>query len=92
MRITDAKASKVDFSEAEQVRDCDSHCFETAVPFVKYEGKEKHVIGHVRLTGENRLQHPEHDDIPVKEEGVFQIRQCRSWEANPKGVWTINID
>lgn len=92
LHVPDTKMAKLDFENAEKVRDCDSHCFEKPVDFVKYEGKEKHVIGHIRFEGPNKLQHPEHDDIEIQVGGTFQIRQCRSWEANPKGVWTINYD
>jgi hypothetical protein len=37
------------------------------------------------------LFHDEHMDrvIPA---GTYEIRQCRSWEANPKGVWSLRID
>lgn len=24
--------------------------------------------------------------------GNYEIRQCRSWEANPKGIWSLRID
>lgn len=94
IQVTSEKAARVDFSGGTKVTDCDSHCFETPVAFVADKSKDKNVLGYIRLDGDNMLRHPEHDDVPVRGLGdkVLQIRQCRSWEANPKGVWTLNID
>ena len=39
-----------------------------------------------------RVSHPEHDDIPGLVEGWWEIRRCRSWEANPKAIWSMTID
>jgi len=92
IRVPAAKAAKIDFTGAGTVTDCDSHCFAKAVPYLPYEGKKKHVLGHIKVEGQNKLLHPEHDNVPIRKEGVFEVRQCRSWEANPKGVWTLNFD
>jgi hypothetical protein len=92
VRISDAREETVDFSGAVDVTDYDSHCFTRPVRFVKYAGKKKHVLGHVRIDEKGlRLKHPEHDDVATMT-GVFEVRQCRSWEANPKGIWTLNFD
>lgn len=92
VRVSDARAEKIDFSGAADVTDCDSHCFTRPVKFVKYEGKKKHVLGHVRIDEKGlKLEHPEHDNVAAKT-GVFEVRQARSWEANPKGIWTLNFD
>tara|TARA_B100001778_G_scaffold330827_1_gene333978 strand:- start:6726 stop:8915 length:2190 start_codon:yes stop_codon:yes gene_type:complete len=82
--------SKIEFSR--KVTDYDKHRFERSVPFAEYEKKAKaNILGYVQLEKNMFLTHSEHDDerIPA---GTFEIRQCRSWEANPKGVWTLNID
>jgi hypothetical protein len=94
IRVPAAKAAKIDFTDAGTVTDCDSHCFAKAVPYVPYTGKKKHVLGHIRIDDKRgqKLIHPEHDNVTIREEGVFEVRQCRSWEANPKGVWTLNFD
>lgn len=37
------------------------------------------------------LSHNEH--LPrIIPAGSYEIRQCRSWEANPKGIWSLRID
>jgi len=92
VRISEGKSEHIDWSYEQEVTDCDSHCFTMPVPFVKYEGKQKHVLGHVRIDeGGVKLEHPEHDNVAAKR-GTFQVRQCRSWEVNPKGIWTLNFD
>lgn len=91
VRVSEGKAANVDFSMAVEVTDCDSHCFTKSVKFAIYEGKEKHVLGYVSVEQGIKLEHPEHDDVDTKP-GLFEVRQCRSWEANPKGIWTLNFD
>jgi hypothetical protein len=94
IRVPAKEAAKIDFTGAGTVSDCDSHCFARAVPYLPYEGKKKHVLGHIQINDKRgqKLIHPEHDNVTIREEGVFEVRQCRSWEANPKGVWTLNFD
>jgi hypothetical protein len=48
-------------------------------------------LGYVQLDKETMLNHHEHMTITLKP-STYEIRQCRSWEAHPKGVWTLNID
>ena len=38
------------------------------------------------------VRHPEHDDIDYLEMGWYEVRRCRSWEANPKSIWSLTID
>lgn len=38
------------------------------------------------------VQHPEHDDIDRLDAGWWEIRRCKSWEANPTAVWSYTID
>jgi hypothetical protein len=76
-----------------RVSDCDSHAFAKAVLFQPYTGKDKNILGHVLIEGQNVLNHPEHENVAINNyEGWLEVRQARTWEANPKGIWTINID
>jgi hypothetical protein len=39
-----------------------------------------------------RMPHPEHEPVEGVAPGWYEIRRCKSWEANPTSVWTLNID
>jgi hypothetical protein len=89
--VSDEKAAKVEFGD--KVEQYDKHCFSTPVPFAepgKTEAKSN-VLGYVNLDKETLLSHTEHEDVVVPA-GILQIRQARSWEANPKGIWSLRID
>ena len=76
----------------EEVQDCDSHCFDEPVQFAPYNRKKKsNILGYVKLDSDRVLRHPEHDDVEIRA-GIYTVRQARSWEANPKGIWTLRID
>ena len=78
--------------EAEKVNGYDSHMFETPVDYLPYVKKDnQNVLGYITLDNPTTLKHTEHMNriIPA---GVYEIRQCRSWEANPKGIWSLRID
>lgn len=78
-----------DYSE---VNSFDSHRFERPVSFTPYAKKERsNVLGYFRIDEPVRLTHAEHMTrlIPA---GNYELRQCRSWEANPKGIWSLRID
>jgi hypothetical protein len=78
--------------EPEMVNGYDSHLFTKPVKFVPYTKKDKqNVLGYVQLDETLELQHDEHLNRVVPA-GAYEIRQCRSWEANPKGVWSLRID
>ena len=38
------------------------------------------------------VRHPEHDDIDYLAAGWYEVRRCRSWEANPRAIWSLTID
>jgi hypothetical protein len=82
---------KVDWDAGGSVNEYDSHRFNGPVQFVEFTGKDKNVVGFVNLEEDMPLKHLEHEQIVIPE-GTYIIRQCRSWEANPKGIWTLNID
>jgi hypothetical protein len=78
--------------EISKVNSYDSHCFSTEVKFTPYVKKDnQNVLGYVQLENDTMLNHTEHKArlIPA---GNYEIRQCRSWEANPKGIWSLRID
>lgn len=75
-----------------KVNQYDNHCFEEPVPFAEYtKAAKSNVLGYVQLEKETWLRHNEHDDVLIPA-GTYAIHQCRSWEANPKGVWSLRID
>lgn len=76
----------------EEVNAYDNHVFATPVKFYPYTKKEKNnILGYFRIEKDTMLNHHEHKPrlIPA---GDYELRQCRSWEANPKGVWSLRID
>ena len=76
----------------EEVNAYDNHVFATPVKFYPYTKKEKNnILGYFRIEKDTMLNHNEHKPrlIPA---GDYELRQCRSWEANPKGVWSLRID
>lgn len=78
--------------EVTKVDSYDNHKFGIPVDFTPYIKKEKqNILGYVKLENDTTLNHNEHMNriIPA---GNYEIRQCRSWEANPKGVWSLRID
>ena len=75
-----------------EVDSYDNHRFESPVEFLPYEKKEKqNILGYVNLKKDTTLNHHEHLNRVIPK-GVYEIRQCRSWEANPKGIWSLRID
>jgi hypothetical protein len=85
---------KIPDSEASitEVDSYDSHKFSYPVKFTAYTKKEKqNILGYVNLDKDSTLNHPEHMQriIPA---GMYEIRQCKSWEANPTGIWSLRID
>ncbi len=76
----------------ETVNVFDNHRFAKSVKFAPYTKKEKsNILGYVHLEEDTMLLHNEHDDQVIPK-GTYAIHQARSWEANPKGVWTLSID
>lgn len=72
----------------------DNHCFDTLVRFHPIEGKEN-ILGLMHVKEDNWIRHPEHLDrrISANLDGqIYEVRQARSWEANPKGIWSLRID
>ena len=38
------------------------------------------------------VKHPEHEHLEGLMAGWYEIRRCKSWEANPKAIWSRTID
>ncbi len=75
-----------------KVEQYDNHCFAEPVAFAEYTKKAKsNILGYVKLDEDTVLNHNEHDNETIPA-GTYAIHQCRSWEANPKGVWSLTID
>lgn len=49
-------------------------------------------LGFLHATAAFRVEHPEHEHISDLHEGWWEIRRCKSWEANPKSIWSRTID
>lgn len=71
----------------------DHHVFDTPVDFCPYSAKSKkeNILGFIRINKATVLNHTEHESVAM-EPGRYVIRQARSWEANPSGVWSLRID
>jgi hypothetical protein len=84
----------LDFTNASTVTDYDSHSFNKPVPFLAAEQAveiKSNVLGYVSLIEDTLLNHTEHKER-ILPSGVYQIRQARSFEANPRGNWSLRID
>lgn len=78
--------------EITHVNSYDNHMFANEVEFTPYVKKEtSNVLGYVNLMHDTELKHNEHRNRIIPK-GTYEIRQCRSWEANPKGIWSLRID
>ena len=76
----------------QEVNAYDNHIFADKVKYLPYEKADKqNILGYFRLEKDTVLNHHEHlaRVIPA---GDYEVRQCRSWEANPKGIWSLRID
>ena len=79
-------------NEVTEVNSYDNHMFEKPVKFSKYiKSLKDNVLGYVKIESDTMLNHHEHLNVLI-EEGSYEIRQCRSWEANPVGIWSLRID
>jgi hypothetical protein len=91
--------SKLDFeNEGQGVESFESHAFiaYNNGPTLKLiENKSRSVknrLGHIYSGVDFVVDHPEHDSLEMMPAGVYEIRRCKSWEANPTAVWSLTID
>jgi len=88
----DVKDTKYEYLYTETVTIYDNHCFLTPVLYAPYALKKRdNVLGYVKIDRPTILEHNEHVNI-LLQPGRYTVRQCRSWEANPNGVWSLRID
>lgn len=89
--------NKIDFSEAQSVLSFESHEFKPVdcsfVKLVPNKAKSiKNRLGHIYSSSYFNVEHPEHEILKNMPAGVYEVRRCRSWEVNPKAVWSLTID
>jgi len=84
-----ADLSKKEFND--KVSYYDNHEFDVPVLFNGDVPAKQNILGYFRLTTPTMLNHHEHENILIPA-GDYELRQCRSWEANPKSVWVLRID
>jgi hypothetical protein len=49
-------------------------------------------LGYLHSDVAFKVAHPEHEDIPELAAGWWEVRRCKSWEANPAAVWSYTFD
>jgi len=79
------------------VREFESHAFKPngdhAILLTANTAKSiKNRLGFIYSEGPFRVEHPEHDNLEHMPAGMYEVRRCKSWEANPKAVWSLTID
>ncbi len=78
--------------EQTDVNSYDSHAFSKPVSFTPCKKKDsQNILGYFDIKEDVLLNHPEHRQRKIPA-GLYELRQCRSWEANPRGIWTLRID
>lgn len=78
----------------EEMAYCDEyegHRFSSPVKVLKDESSKTNCLGTVLVEQDVIIEHDEHKNRPLPR-GCYKLMQCRSWEANPKGVWSLRID
>jgi len=84
-------------AEGQSVKDFESHAFVPTggapIKLVQNTAKSvKNRLGFIRCESSFMVDHPEHDPIQDMPAGVYEVRRCKSWEANPTAVWSLIID
>lgn len=86
-----------DSNGGKAVLEFESHRFETqegcpAVRLFENEAKSiKNRLGFVYSPANFLLAHPEHENVGFPA-GYYEVRRCKSWEANPTAVWSYTFD
>lgn len=94
--IKSDKPTDLNIAEAKLVADFESHKFATGsnspVKLWPNEAKSiKNRLGFINSDHDFVLEHPEHEWVNFPA-GYYEIRRCRSWEANPSAVWSYTFD
>lgn len=89
---------KWDESEMKGITEFESHAFvvpEGKPPVMLLENKSKSIknrLGHILAKDDFVVAHPEHEYLTNMPSGWYEVRRCKSWEANPTAVWSFTID
>ena len=92
-----AKA-KVEDPKQSPVLVFESHSFQSLDPesdlslFLSTAKTPKNRLGYVYAPKGMVVNHPEHDNLEPMPSGWYEVRRCKSWEANPKAIWSLTID
>lgn len=95
--IKSDKPTDLNVAEAKSVADFESHKFapKAGDPSVKLWPNEsksiKNRLGFINSDHDFVLEHPEHEWVNFPA-GYYEIRRCKSWEANPSAVWSYTFD
>lgn len=95
--IKSDKPSDLNNDEAKLVAEFESHKFATKAgdPPVKLWPNDaktiKNRLGFISSDHGFVLEHPEHEWVTFPA-GYYEIRRCKSWEANPSAVWSYTFD
>ncbi len=96
------KGSKV--GDVQEVNEFESHRFvyyhgsdgrndkSDPLPLYPSKGGPKNRLGFLYAKTAFSVRHPEHENIHKLEEGWWEVRRCKSWEANPHAIWSLTID
>lgn len=90
--------AKAKVGEVQRVNEFESHRFvpPNGTPGVDMYPSEattpKNRLGFIHAPDGFDIVHPEHDDVVGMPKGWYEVRRCRSWEANPKAIWSMTID
>lgn len=91
----------VDDAKGVLVRGFENHAFvarevdgiASPVRLVRSQAKGRdNLLGWLHAPTGMRMPHPEHEPVEGIAPGWYEVRRCKSWEANPTSVWTLNID
>lgn len=65
----------------------------TPVQLVKATGKTRgNLLGYLYSDEGMNMPHPEHEPINDIKAGWYELKRCKSYENNPTGAWSLNID
>jgi hypothetical protein len=84
--------------DAKHVKEFESHAFKPleegkGILLIPNEAKSiKNRLGFIYSDGVFEVNHPEHEPIKGIPAGMYEVRRCKSWEANPHAVWVLTID
>lgn len=84
-------------NEGQPVAEFESHAFvpTNGKPILLIENTAKSIknrLGFLHCDEPFLVDHPEHEPLEDMPAGTYEVRRCKSWEANPKAVWTLTID